>query len=534
LFLLVLLHHGCASTVRYADREILWRDPDDSPIPVPAGRELGDSWVRVRAGLFTPIDGVLRLDRRSEAQNVNALDEVPDSSWFEDPRRARTDRGLSFGAVEISAPRADAPELSSAMTIVEGKVTGGSRGFVAVDSRGRRYLLKLDPPGYFGLATSTEVVAARLVAAAGWHVPSISLIELDADQLTLSPDAKIKGADGGKRSMTAADLRRFLEGVPRTVEGRYRFTASAWIEGKILGPYSYVGRRNDDANDRVAHEDRRELRGYRVFSSWINNVDAIETNTLDAYVGAPGRGHLVHYQQDVGGSFGNYAVGPLQSWMGYESYFDGARVLASFLALGAYSRPWARHGIELERQWVVQTWPELGWFEADHFEPRAWAPLWHNPAFERATARDLYWGAKRVLAFGEDELRAAIATGRYRPEAARRLFEVLWRRREKIGRAYLQDVAPFERLHFVHNDLCFDDLVVEHGYDRRPAEYEARGAGQVVSSPSSRRCVALPMRDGYHVVELRVRRAGARRYGPALRVHYVEEGGARRLIGLER
>ncbi len=80
-------------------------------------------------------------------------------------------------------------------------------------------------------------------------------------------------------------------------------------------------------------------------------------------------------------------------------------------------------------------------FEAEHFDPKGWSPLWSSPAFSRATARDLYWGIKRVLAFSPDELRAAIRVGRYRPEVEQRLFEVLWQRREKLARAYLPGVA---------------------------------------------------------------------------------------------
>lgn len=535
--LLVLLGcalSGCGSMVRFADRRPLWRDPDEAAIPLSGKRELADNWVRARAGLFSPLDDALALKVNPEAKNVNSLDEVPDSSWFTDRRRAAEVAGTPYGPKEIGADPDDAPDADGPITIVEGKFTGGSRGFVVTDSSKRRFLFKLDSPGFFSLATSTEVVAARLAAAAGRRVPDLTIVDVTPEQLRISKEAKIKDASGNKRPFTAKDLEHFLDGVPRTPEGRLRFSASAWIKGKIVGPYSYVGRRADDPNDRVPHEDRRDLRGYRVFSAWINNVDTIEANTLDTYEGEPGKGHVVHYQQDVGGSFGNYAVGALASWMGYESYFDGPRILASMLAFGAYKRPWARTGIEDERAAALREWPEVGWFEAEHFDPDAWAPLWFNAAFYRATTRDLYWGAKRVLSFSADEIRAAIAAGHYRPEAAARLFDVLWERRERIGRTYLARVAPFERFRFVEGQLCFDDLVVVHGFDRRPAEYAAQGAGAVLSGVDGKRCASLPQGDGYHIVTLRVRRSGERRLGRPVRVHYVEEQHARHVVGLER
>ena len=528
----LLLTGGCASGVRYQNRLVLWQDPDEDAIAVPSVRTVDDKWLRVKAQVFSTLDGRLRLQKQPEAVNVNALDEVPDSSWFEDPRRAAAKKGQPFGPAEVASTSTPI-DGSKGVAIIDAKVTGKSRGFVVEDSRGRKYLLKLDVPGYFGLATSTEVVCACLVAAAGWRVPSLSLVDLQRDQLLISDQVKFK-THGQKRRFTQQDLDSFLQGAPLAPDGRYRFSASAWLDGKLVGPYSYYGKRHEDANDRFAHQDRRDLRGYVVMSAWINNVDTIESNTLDTYVGEPGKGHLLHYQQDVGGSFGNYAVGPLASWMGYESYFDLPRILTSFVALGAYSRPWARNNIEDERLRTLANWPELGWFEAEHFDAKSWSPLWSNPAFSRATPRDLYWGVKRVLSITAEELRAVIKVGRYRPEVEQRLFEVLWLRREKLARAYLPGVAPLEEFTFLNDNLCFEDLVIHYGFDRREPEYEVKGAGPVLVDRTGHRCFSLPRSAGYHVAALRVRRVGEKHFGPTLRVHWVKDASTRRLVGLER
>ena len=43
----------------------------------------------------------------------------------------------------------------------------------------------------------------------------------------------------------------------------------------------------DDPNDLVDHENRRVLRAFGVFCSWVNDVDTLQNNTLDMYQGKP-------------------------------------------------------------------------------------------------------------------------------------------------------------------------------------------------------------------------------------------------------
>jgi hypothetical protein len=524
--LIALVLCACAPPVRYADREILWRWPDDRPIPMPRKRELYIPWQHWRDAFFDPADRVLGLDYLHEARNVNALDEVPDSAWFADPRRVAGQahpRALSADELRWGAlTPEDVPELP--FTIVRSKDVGDSPGFQALDARGKKYLVKLDPPGHLGLITSTEMVVTRLAWASGWRVPALALIDALPSQLRVDPSATVKGRYGERVPFTDEMLRQMLARSPRTAEGNYRLLASRWLPGVAIGEFAYAGRVKDDPNDRVPHEDRRDLRGFGVFAAWVNDLDTGQNNTLDMYQGEPGRGHVVHYQQDLGGSFDDWGGAPAPLWMGAETWIEPHLILRSFVTLGLWPRQFDDGKLRGEHERLAQAWPELGAFEAEHFDPLRWRPERENPAFARMTARDRYWGAKRVIAFSRDELRVVIATGRYRPEAAERLLAILWKRREAIARAFLSELSPLDHFHLEPAGLCFHDLWSEAGMGEAAVHAAAPVIGQ---------CVPLPA-PGYRIITLATRRPGSKRADRPVRVHLIVAGAASRILGIER
>ncbi|HEY7955613.1 MAG TPA: hypothetical protein VII38_09980 [Polyangia bacterium] len=536
---IALLLAGCTPEVRFADRAILWREPDTAPIPLPKRRDNLPNWIGLRDAVFLPADRELALDYGRESANVNALDDVGDSTWFSDPRRVVDARGqlrlraLSPAEMARGAMGDEDPPVLP-LTVVRAKSGGANLGFVATDARGRKYQIKIDPPGYIGMDTSTEVVVSRLAWASGWNVPAETLVDLAPGDLALAPDATREDAYGHPLPLSPADFAEYLRHCPTDAHGTLRVLASRWIDGTILGPFAWFGRRKDDPNDRVPHEDRRDLRGFGMFSMWVNNIDTLETNTLDSYVGAPGSGHLVHYQQDVGGSFGARGGAPIAYWMASDIYFAPSRMLAAILTLGAIRQPWEGEAVRTRRARLAGQFPEIGNFDAAHFDPHDWHPVLDNPAFERQTARDRYWGLKRVLAFSPEELHAAIGTGRYRPKAARRVYDVLLARREKMARAFLGAVAPLDFFRFERDRLCFDDLWTREklgGAGRYLASGDGVGA---ITETASGACVALAPRSGYRIVTLAAWRPGMRHAGPPVRVHFVEHPDGRRLIGLER
>ncbi len=526
---------GCATTGLFSDRPILWRDPDDLPIALPKPHTAGIQWTGMRDAVVLPAERALSLDYGEESWNVNALDETPDSTWYVDIRRSDGGQAppRAFTVEEMTrGPFGDDRGPVLPLTITKGKAEGSTPGLVALDARGKRYMLKLDPPGWLGLNTSTEVVATRLAWAAGWLVPSEKIIDVKPADLILSPKARTKDRWDMEVPLTAEMVAALLERTPHEADGTIRICASRWLEGKNVGWWAYTGRRPDDPNDRIPHEDRRDVRGFGVFAAWVNDIDAMENNTMDAYVGPEGKGHLIHYQQDVGGSFGQFAAVPATVWMGDETYFMPGRILASLFTFGGLYRTWEGDAREERRAELLRDFPQLGYFDDLGFDPAKWHPILDNPAFVRQTARDRYWGAKRVIAFSEVEIRAAVALGHYPPATAERLVEILLHRRTNIARAFLAEVAPLDYFHFEQGRLCFSDLWLDAGLGGERYSAAIDGLPKTVGSD---RCLDAPLTAGYHIARLSATPVAARRrHVPLVGVHFVADGRSAHVVGIER
>ncbi len=538
---------GCARPEpRFADRAILWRDRDDAPAPLPPDRpDPGTTrmWTGADAGVFRPAERLFTMDYGLEAVNTNALDDVPQSTWFVDPRRdpadpSRPPRALPAAQLERGAVVDEPPRPPFRVTRA---LSGGSTaGFVVEDALGRRYALKLDPEDHLALVTGADVVATRLAWASGWRVPADEIIALRRSELVVAPGATMLNQYGRREPLDDGDVDATLAHAARNPDGSFRAEASRWVPGHVLGAFSWLGRDRHDPNDRYDHENRRDLRGLGVFASWIDDVDTIDNNTIDSYVGAPGRGHVEHYQLDLGGSFGDFSAAPKPYWMSDQSYFQADRVLGSLVSIGLVPHRWEDRRWQRRREALVEQFPEFGGFAAEHFDPRHWRPIVDTPPFVRMTERDRYWGAKRVAAFSRDEIVGAVAAARYRPEAAEYLSTTLWRRREAIARDGFSRVAPLDHFRVDGDRLCFTDWWVRAGLGGgADTEYRARERGVVVdvrhgSDAVGAACVRLPPGAGYRVVELAALRPGERHFGASVAVHFVARGGAAHVVGVVR
>src|SRR5437868_6851651 len=84
LAVLVSIISACATsrTGKFADRPIAWRVDDAHEIKEPAAREFYLLRHFTDGFVFDPVDRALK-PTRGRALDTNALDEVPDSAWFQ-------------------------------------------------------------------------------------------------------------------------------------------------------------------------------------------------------------------------------------------------------------------------------------------------------------------------------------------------------------------------------------------------------------------------------------------------------------------
>jgi hypothetical protein len=268
--LVVMLAFAAAIRVGADAKEIvllrppLWVDPDDKTIPEPPERDASEIYDLIRNTWLRQLDfGYKGLQgAHRPALNVNAWDEVPDSSWFQNRigRAAMSREDLLDGAPGLS-PR------SGTWSILRLKTAGYTPGLHFKDEAGERFVLKFDLPAAPERNSAADTIGSLLVHAAGYYVPFNSVVYFRAEDLDLDEDATYEDLLGRKRPMTRNDLDVALEMVARRADGSYRGLASHYIRGVPKGYFPYWGVRKDDPNDVIPHELRRELRGFRVIAS---------------------------------------------------------------------------------------------------------------------------------------------------------------------------------------------------------------------------------------------------------------------------
>jgi hypothetical protein len=524
---------GSAAAQRFLPDDPLPRDQDTADIPRPRSQDLSTVYDVIARSFFGRPSG-----RIGPAANVNTLGEVPDSSWFTNRMGARV---LDLPELVRGPDRPVPPDLAGPVSVIAAKSGGITPGFTIRDSRGAVFFIKLDPSDWPNLSTAADVIGAKFFHAFGYNVPDNYVGYLRRDQLRVAPGTRVTLRGGHKREMTEADLDESLRRAARRADGAVRVVASRRLGGQPVGPFEYIGTRGDDANDVFPHEDRRELRGLRVFSAWLNHDDSRAINSLDMYVEEDGRHfvrhHLIDFSSSLGsGSNARKEISGQNPRAGNEYLLELGPGLRSAVTLGLWERPWRRAR--------YRVFPETGRIEADFFSPADWRPEYPNPAFERMRAADAFWAGRIVSRFSDEAVRAIVHTGAFTdPEAERHLVDVLLRRRDKVVRWAFAQISPLAEFEVVGEGgasmLRFRHLGEEAGLGRATAyEYHwfafdnATGARRALGEArsASRPEVELPAAEGdYKVVRIRMA-GGLPAWGRAVDVYLR----GRTVVGVER
>jgi hypothetical protein len=533
---LVAVGTAPAAAQKFLPDDPVARDHDDLHVPkAPAEIELSSGWDVIENTFFR--DGPDR-GKIPPAQNVNTLGEVPDSSWWENRIGVRP---MSIEELVRGPNRGDGPDVQGIWTVLRGKSGGITPGFTIQDARGDVYFIKLDPARHFGLSTGADVIGTKFFHAFGYFVPETWIVYLRKDQIRVGGEARVRVLGMKPRKMVPADLDRILTDAATLPDGRIRFVASKAVPGKAIGPHKHFGTRPDDPNDVIPHEHRRDLRGYRVFSAWLNHDDSRSLNTLDSYVSEGGRSWVKHYLQDFSSILGSGSdwrrtIAPQNPRSGNEYIIEGGPIFKTAFSLGIWERPW--HRIK------YRIFPEVGGIEAEYFDPHLWRPEFPNAAFQHMLPEDAFWAARIVAKFSDEAIRAIVKEGDFRaPEAEAHLANMIIQRRDKVLARYLRELNPLAEFRVGGGALAFTN----HGEDARLGQVEAyevqwfrfdngTGRSEPLGPPTRTRERAVPLPGApppFLMLRIRTHAPGVEAWRKAVDV-FVRTGGEPRVVGVER
>jgi hypothetical protein len=376
------------------------------------------AWHLFDVTVISPIEQffhVGRLSRKLVGLPVRALNlrdgTIEDSAFFTNRDIAR----LTPEQVRWGPSRPEDFPLAP-FVITKPKIEGKTAGFFVTDSRGVRYLFKLDPVDSPELLSGAEVVTSKLLYALGYHVPSYEVVSFSPADLTVREEVTVRGADGEMHPFDTEQLTTLL--TPRLRSGRVRVVASRILDGEILGPARFKRFR-----------DCAELRALKLAYAWLNNIDAKDHNSLLVWDGTQTIGYLIDFGTSLGADAGRgSAKDPCAGWTYMVDLKESSLEL---MTLGM-----RQSGCDVRERPYDSSVGLL----SPRVDPKRWKPYAPNLAFLEMNDADAEWMAQRMARLSRPQLAAAVSAGQYsRPEDAAYLVDVLEARRIAIVRHYLDD-----------------------------------------------------------------------------------------------
>lgn len=499
---------------RFANSPPVRAVDDKRDTALPDRRDIAEDLYRFDGTVTRRLTRPLELPHDQRAKGVNALDEVPDSTWFTNRITARE---LSPDEMRNGPTKpTENPELYTPWTVLGTKRGGEAFGLIARDNRGKRFFIKFDRKGYPEVETASAVIINRLLWASGYNVATDYLARVRPQDLIVARDAVTYDDVGHAIPYRADDLKRALGNVEKEGDGRMRVLASQQVPGVALGGHAGEGRRADDPNDVIRHELRRDLRGLKPIDAWLDNNDVKESNTLDTWVtDATGRHYVMHYWLDFGKGLGGSAYFDQDTRLSHEYMYDVRQSWASLMTFGLLSEPYKDRTAPGLRGVAI--------FESATYEPEKWHPT--TPAylpFLLADQYDWFWGAKLLMRFSPEQLRAAVEAGELSDARATTYITktLIERQRETAAYAFSR-VAPLDNFSVAEQRaICFDDLMLHYQLSPHASNYQFQsfdrsgrtlGPRHELETRAGHSCTG-PLElsnaaDGYTIVEIESQRA---------------------------
>ena len=523
--LVVTLAVGCASSspvgsVRFAKTPPVWKVNDRAPSKEsPDERDFIRVLYKFDGSIYRRTTRAMELRPVKPVLDINALDEVPDSTWFTNRIGVRE---MTIAELKRGPDVSDSPFEHRPWTITGAKTGGKALGFTFEDALKRKFLLKFDMKEFPELETGAHIIVQRLLWAAGYNVPEDHVGYVSRADLVIGDKARKKGFDEKK-------LEDALKLVYRREDGGIRVLTSLFIPGTPLGAYAREGTRNGDPNDVIPHELRRSLRGQYPIFAWLDHTDMKEDNTLDSY----DHGYVTHYLLDFGKALGVMGRADHNASNGYRYFYDIADAGKDLFSFGLRTHPW-----EGKKQVPLVG---VGLYDSKHFDPGDWKPnLPYWPLADKDKL-DAFWGAKLIMRFKPHEIAAIVEEAKLSdPRAAKYLIDTLLYRQRMTGRYWFDRVAPLDSFTIENPDgkpkLCFTDLTLAYLLRTSPTTYaidtykeDGSKAGfetTIAAGPKGRTCTSIqtaPGKADYTIVRLRVRRDGKEM--PPVVVHVARVAG---------
>ena len=305
----------------------------------------------------------------------------------------------------------------------------------------------------------------RLFWALGyWQVENYPRVDHAPTSSTSPTRRRSRRCPGASARCATSDIDAVLRRAHRSADGSYRAIAARAVPGRPIGGFRYYGTRPDDPNDVVPHEHRRELRALKVFGAWTNLVDMKAGNTLDAVVAESGTKRRAPLPAGRRLDVRHRRQRPARVRRGLGA---ALRRRSDAEAARRRSASSSRRG----RPWNTTSIRRSDASKATTSIRRRGGRASRPPRFSARAPTTTFWAARRVAAFTDEMIRAAVHTGGYTDPAAEKLLaDVLIKRRQKIAAAYLPAINPLVDFALDRDGrLTFRNAAVDAGVAPAPA-----------------------------------------------------------------